>query len=259
MRAILEPGDIAVTSLGGYPTFNYHVAGYGGRLVTTPYVDFKNDLAALSELAKSENARVVFLANPDNPTGSFHSAERLTGFVSSLPADCVLFLDEAYFEFAPREELLPISIDNPSVIRFRTFSKAHGMAGARIGYAIAHEDTISAFEKIRLHFGVNNIAQAGALVSLADMDFIRGVVNAIAAGRKDYEQMAARLSLTAIPSSTNFVAIDIGDSDKAKSILGQLLQQGVFIRMPSVEPINSSIRVTVGTQEQRAQFADVFE
>ena len=259
VRAILEPGQVALTSLGGYPTFNYHVAGYGGWLVTTPYVDFKNDLNALSHLAKTENARVVFLANPDNPTGSFHSSPVLAEFISSLPADCTLFLDEAYFDFAPPDELLPINVDDSRVIRFRTFSKAYGMAGARIGYAIAHESIISAFEKIRLHFGVNNIAQAGALASLSDPDFITSVVQAVAIGRADYEAMAARFSLNPLPSSTNFVAIDIGDPNKARSILEHLLHRGVFVRMPSAPPINICIRVTVGTAEQRARFADIFE
>ncbi len=258
VRAILEPAQVAVASLGSYPTFNYHVAGYGGRLATAPYANFKNDLESLLSLAKTEKAAIVFLANPDNPTGSFLSSKMLAEFISALPNDCALFLDDAYLEFAPPGELLPINLDDERIIRFRTFSKAHGMAGARIGYAIAHESVISAFEKIRLHFGVNNIALAGALASLADTDFVRGVIEAVAIGRADYETMAARLRLNALPSATNFVAIDMADAKKARSILEHLLQRGVFTRMPSAPPINTCVRVTVGTSGQRARLAEVF-
>jgi histidinol-phosphate aminotransferase len=167
VRTYLEPGQAAVTSLGGYPTFAYHVAGYGGKLERVPYRDDRNDLAGLAAAAHRSQARIVYLANPDNPSGSWVPAEEIGALVDALPEDCLLLLDEAYSDFAPADALPPVNVSDPHVIRARTFSKAHGMAGARIGYALATAETIAAFDKIRLHFGVNCVAQAGALAGLA--------------------------------------------------------------------------------------------
>src|SRR5262249_2496414 len=123
VRGFLDRGEVAVTSLGAYPTFNYHVAGYGGRLERIPYRDDRNDLETLADTARTTGARLVYLANPDNPSGSWHSAEALQAFVDGLPGRCLLLLDEAYVEFAPEEAVLPLDAENPRVIRLRTFSK----------------------------------------------------------------------------------------------------------------------------------------
>jgi histidinol-phosphate aminotransferase len=166
-RMTVEPGTAVVTSLGAYPTFNFHVTGFGGRLHFAPYRDDHEDLAALLDLARRENARLVFLANPDNPMGTWWRAHDVAGLIKALPDNALLCLDEAYCEFAPPEALAPLDVDNPQVLRFRTFSKAYGLAGARIGYAIGEAGLIKAFDKIRNHFGVNRIAQAGALAALS--------------------------------------------------------------------------------------------
>jgi histidinol-phosphate aminotransferase len=258
VRAFVTQGDIAVTSLGAYPTFNYHVSGYGGELQRVPYRAGYNDLQALGDAASRVNARLVYLANPDNPTGTWHDADQLQAFINLLPPDCLLVLDEAYVEFAPRASVLPMDVANPHVIRLRTFSKAHGMAGARIGYAISDIQTISAFEKIRLHFGVNLIAQAGALASLSDVDFVQGVVQAVAQGRRDYALLAQAQGLSSLPSATNFVAIEMGSSDSARAMVSSLAEQGVFVRMSAAPPLDRYIRVTVGTPDERALFAEIF-
>lgn len=258
VRAFLNPGDIAVTSLGAYPTFNYHVAGYGGRLERVPYrATSRNDLVALATAAHRTGARLVFLANPDNPTGSWYSATELAAFRAALPDDAVLLLDEAYGDFAPPGTLPPMAPDDPRVIRCRTFSKAHGMAGARIGYAITAPETIAAFEKIRLHFGVNLVAQAGALSSLEDQDYLRSVVDAVAVGRDDYSALGRELGLVPLPSATNFVTIDTGSPDRARALLAALAERDVFIRMPGAPPLDRCIRVTVGRPEERAAFAEL--
>ena len=257
VRAFLNPGDVAVTSLGAYPTFNYHVEGYGGRLERVPYREYRNDLDALAEASRRSRARLLFLANPDNPTGSWYSAVELAAFRAALSEDAVLLLDEAYGDFAPQGTLPPMQADDPLVIRFRTFSKAHGMAGARIGYAITAPETIAAFEKIRLHFGVNLAAQAGALASLADQDYLRSVVEAVAAGRDDYAALARDLGLVPLPSATNFVTMDASDPDRARALLAALAARDVFIRMPGAPPLDRCIRVTVGTPQERAAFAEM--
>ena len=257
VRTYLETGQTAVTSLGGYPTFAYHVAGYGGKLQRVPYRDDRNDLAGLAETANRSQARIVYLANPDNPSGSWVTAEEIGSLVEALPEDCLLLLDEAYSDFAPENALLPVDVSDPRVIWARTFSKAHGMAGARIGYALAMAEIIAAFDKIRLHFGVNRVAQAGALASLQDTAHLESVVAAVAEGREEYAALARELGFTPLPSATNFVTMDVGGVERARALVAALAEHGVFIRMPGASPLDRCVRVTVGTPEERAGFAKI--
>ncbi|PTX58858.1 histidinol-phosphate aminotransferase [Melghirimyces profundicolus] len=256
-RAYLNPGDAVTTSLGGYPTFNYHVEGYGGILHKVPYRNGKNDLERLASTAEKTGSKIVYLANPDNPTGTWFTAEELQAFRSRIPDRCLLVLDEAYIEFAPAETGPPIDPEDPGIIRTRTFSKAHGMAGARIGYALAHRDTAAAFEKIRNHFGINRMAQAGALASLKDPGFVRKVVQSVAEGRREYAKLAEELGFSAYPSATNFVAIDVGSAERAAFLRDALWQRGVFVRVPGVPPLNRCLRVSVGTPDERKAFARI--
>jgi histidinol-phosphate aminotransferase len=257
VRGFVDQGETVVTSLGGYPTFNYHVAGYGGTLERIPYRDFRNDLDELAAAARRTGARLAFLANPDNPTGSWYTASDLRTFLDSLPGECLLLLDEAYLDFAPADVTLPLDANDPRVLRLRTFSKAHGMAGARIGYAIGDVRTIAAFEKIRLHFGVNLVAQAGALASLDDTAFLADVTDEVTRGRDAYAALARELGLVPLPSATNFVAMDTGSPDRARALVTALAARDVFIRMPGAPPLDRCVRVTVGTATERADFAEV--
>jgi len=259
VRAFVAPGRNVVASFGSYPTFAYHVSGYGAALHHVPYRDDGfNDLERLAALAHRVGATLVYLANPDNPTGTGYPASRVDAFLDALPPRSLLVLDEAYCEFAPEHGRAPIDADDARVIRMRTFSKLHGMAGARIGYAVTAKATIDAFEKIRLHFGVSLPAQAGALASLDDAEFQERVIDGVNAGRSEYVTMARGLGLSTLPSQTNFVAIDLGRSDLARAARAALLARGVFVRMPMVAPIDRCIRVTVGTPPERALFAEVF-
>ena len=260
VRMVVEPGMPVVTSLGAYPTFNYHVAGFGGVLEAVPYRDDRIDLEALLDAVRRTGAPLVYLANPDNPMGTWHDAGRVRAFIDELPESALLVLDEAYIEFAPASATFPIEAGDPRVIRMRTFSKAHGMAGARIGYAVAPARTIGGLGRIRNHFGVNRIAQAGALASLEGAAFIASVVEEVARGRDEYYALARRLGLSPVPSATNFVAIDAGgDGERARALLARLQDRGVFVRMPGVAPLDRCIRVTVATAGERALFAQAFE
>lgn len=258
VRMTVEPGTPVVTSLGAYPTFNYHVTGFGGDLKQVPYRNDHIDLEALLTEVKSTNAPLVYLANPDNPMGTWHGAGDIENFINQLPETTLFILDHAYIEFAPEDTEVAIDTSNTRVIHMRTFSKAYGMAGARIGYAIAAKETITGLNKIRNHFGVNLIAQAGALASLQDNDFLGSVISAVSRGRKDYYTLCDELGLPHLPSATNFVAIDVGGESRAKELLAELQEQGIFIRMPGVAPLNRCIRVSVGTPDERELFADVF-
>jgi histidinol-phosphate aminotransferase len=258
VRLVIDPGAPVVTSFGGYPTFNFHAAGFGGRLVTVPYAGDREDLDGLLDAVKRENAPLVYLANPDNPMGSWWDADSVISFARALPETTLLVLDEAYSETGPADALPSIAslIDLPNVIRTRTFSKAYGLAGARVGYAISTPGTALAFDKIRNHFGMNRLATAAALAAVKDQAYLREVVANIHAARDQIAAIAKANGLAPLPSATNFVAIDAGrDGTYAKAIVDGLMQHGVFIRMPGVAPLNRCIRVSVGP----AADMDLFE
>lgn len=255
VRMVVEPGTPVVNSFGGYPTFNYHVAGFGGRLVTAPYDGDREDPAALVEAARRENAPLVYFANPDNPMGSWRSAAEVEAFARALPETTLLVLDEAYIETAPEGTAPAIGslIGLPNVIRTRTFSKAYGLAGARIGYAIGAPETIRAFDKIRNHFGMARISVAAALAALKDQAYLATVLERIEASRQRIGGIARANGFTPLPSATNFVAIDCGrDGDYARAIVAGLGARGVFIRMPGVAPLNRCIRVSAGPEADMA-------
>jgi histidinol-phosphate aminotransferase len=257
VRLFTEPGDTVVSSLGAYPTFNFHVAGYGGRLVTVPYVDDREDPASLLEAVRRERPKLVFFANPDNPMGSWWSADAVQALIDALPMDTVLVLDEAYIEFAPPETAPGLDVSRPNVIRYRTFSKAYGMAGARIAYAIAEAGIAKSFDKIRNHFSVNRIAQIGALAALADKAHLASVLEKVARARQTIGEIARANGLAPLASATNFVTIDCGrDGTYAKRVLDGLIAQGVFVRMPGVAPLSRCIRISAGTEADLAVFAE---
>ncbi|MGB8839797.1 MAG: aminotransferase class I/II-fold pyridoxal phosphate-dependent enzyme [Aliidongia sp.] len=258
-QAYLEPGEIAVMSEGAYPTFAYQIRGHGGLIRTVPYRADRNDPHALVELARQTGAKLLYLSNPDNPTGSYLSAAEQKAMLDRLPENCLLALDEAYAEFAPADSLPDLAADDPRVIRFRTFSKAHGLAGMRVGYVLGAPDLVRPFDRIRNQFGVGRVTQLAALAALADQEFMAEVVAASAEGKREYADLAAEFGFQALPSATNFVAIDVGSAERARAILTALLErEGVFIRMPGVAPLNRCIRVTVGRAEDRARFAQAF-
>ena len=249
VRLFVETGDTVVTSDGAYPTFNYHVAGYGGVLHKVPYANDQENPSALFAKARETGAKLVYLANPDNPMGTWHSGETLVRALDDLPAGCILVLDEAYIECASDGTAPDIAPDDPRVIRMRTFSKAYGLAGARVGYAVGAPDLIDAFHKVRNHFGMNRAAQAGALAALADQEYLEQVRGHVVAARDRIAEIALENGLTPLPSATNFVAIDCGrDGAFAKAILDGLIARGVFVRMPFVAPQNRCIRISCGTE-----------
>jgi histidinol-phosphate aminotransferase len=257
-RLIIEPGTPVVTSFGGYPTFNYHVNGFGGRLVTTPYINDREDLDGLLAAVERENAPLVYFANPDNPMGSWWNAGDVVTFAKSLPETCLLILDEAYCETAPQGATPDVKalIGLPNILRMRTFSKAYGLAGARVGYAIGTLGNVQAFDKIRNHFGMARVSVAAALAALKDQDYLREVVQKIDEARIRISAIARTNGLNPLASATNFVTIDCGrDGVYAKAIVDGLMEHGVFIRMPGVAPLNRCIRVSAGIQSS----LDLFE
>jgi len=249
VRLLVSPGDRIVTSNGAYPTFNFHVAGYGGELVTVPYRGDHEDPVALIEKAGAVDAKLIYLANPDNPMGTRHSASVVAAMINAVPDGSLLVLDEAYLEFAPDDTAPEFDVTAARVIRFRTFSKAYGMAGARVGYGIGALELIASFNKIRNHFGMNRMSLAGAQAALADGAHLADTLTKVAAARERIKTIAADSGLQVVPSATNFVAVDCGaDGEFARRVLGGLIERGLFVRMPFVAPQDRCIRVTVGTE-----------
>ena len=256
VRLLIEPGDAVVTSDGAYPTFNYHVAGFGGVLHKLPYRDDHEDLRGLMALARETGAKLIYFANPDNPMGSWLSGADVVAALEDLPEGCLLLLDEAYIEFATEGTAAPVEIEDERVIRMRTFSKAYGMAGARIGYALGSAGVIRNFEKIRNHFGMGRVAQAGALAALQDQNWLREICDKVAASREAIARIARDNGLEPLPSATNFVTVDCGaDGDFARAVLGGLVAQGVFVRMPFVAPQDRCIRISCGSEADLARLA----
>ena len=247
VRLLVGQDDPVVTSLGAYPTFNYHVAGFGGALHTVPYRDDAEDPEALANSAREVGAKLVYFANPDNPMGSWHDADTVTRLIEALPGDTVLCLDEAYADFAPEGSGPPLDTTRPNLIRMRTFSKAYGLAGARVGYAITHPELALAFNKIRNHFGMSRVSVAGALAALEDQNWLAHVVAEVGTARERIGQIARDNGLVPLPSATNFVTLDCGrDGVFAKAVVDGLVARGVFVRMPCVAPQNRCIRVSAG-------------
>ena len=256
VRLVVDQGDPVVTSDGAYPTFNYHVAGFGGVLHKVPYLGDHEDPAALIAKARETGAKLIYFSNPDNPMGSWHNADVVARMIEQVPAGALLVLDEAYVEFAPKGTSPQIDPDDPRVIRMRTFSKAYGMAGARVGYAIAAPGLIAAFDKVRNHFGMNRAAQHAALAALADRGHLALMRDTVQAARNRLTQIALDAGLRALPSATNFVTIDCGgDGEFARRVLAGIVARGVFIRMPFVAPHDRCIRVSTGPEAEMDAFA----
>jgi histidinol-phosphate aminotransferase len=257
VRMYAEAGDAVVTSLGAYPTFNFHVAGFGGKLVAVPYEHDRENLDGLLAAVKREKARMVYLSNPDNPMGTWWEADDVSRFAAALPADCMFVLDEAYCETGPVSALPPLDPTVPNVLRMRTFSKAYGLAGIRCGYAIGTREAIGDFEKIRNHYGTSRMAQIAGEAALADQAWLADVVKRVAAGRDRIARIARDNGLAQIPSATNFVTIDCGgDGDFALNVMQRLIARDVFVRKPMVPVLNRCIRVSVGLDHELDIFAE---
>ncbi|MDQ3802666.1 MAG: aminotransferase class I/II-fold pyridoxal phosphate-dependent enzyme [Acidobacteriota bacterium] len=258
VRACVDVNDVAITSRGGYPSFDFYVQGCGGRLVHVPYLPSgSNNLEGLAAAARRSDAKLLYLANPDNPTAGVLPPSEIEALIERLPPGCLLLLDEAYAEFAAADCLLPSEASWPNLVRLRTFSKLYGLAGARVGYALADPALVEALDRIRQHFAVSKLSQEMALAALFDHAFVAEVLARTAEGREHYRALAEGIGITTLPSAANFVAFDFGDARHAKAVADWLEEHDVFVRRPTDEPLDRLIRITVGPPEARAYLAEV--
>ncbi len=259
VRLFIDPGYHVVTTDGTYPTLLYHCHGFGAKVVAVPYKQRRPDLGGLLAAARRSHARLVYLANPDNPSGFVAAPDEVEALAESLPPKCVLLLDEAYADFARPGELPSIDCASASVVRLRTFSKAHGLAGLRVGFAVAPAAIGAGLDKIRSHFGVNLPGQRLCEISLGARAFLAGVVSEVEQGRSEYQSLGAQVGLEPLPSRTNFVTFDAGSVKASIAWVSALAAEGVFVRRPSAGELATCIRITVGTAGERALLRPVLQ
>ncbi|UXN05621.1 aminotransferase class I/II-fold pyridoxal phosphate-dependent enzyme [Bartonella sp. HY761] len=256
VRQFVGKGDKVINCLGGYPTFNYHVTAYGGLVISVPYRDYRSDLLALLEAAKANDAKIIYLANPDNPLGSWHESCELEQFMAAIPENILLVLDEAYGETAPDGTLPPMLPLRPNVLRVRTFSKAYGLAGMRCGYVIGDKHLLSGFDKIRDHFSLSILTQKAAVAALEDQVYLHGAISNIIASRRRLHAIALEFGFIPLASATNFVTMDCQRGNVfAHNLLIELQNRGVFIRKPAVPGLDHLIRVSTAPDH----IIDIFE
>jgi histidinol-phosphate aminotransferase len=248
-HALLAPGAEVVVSQYCFAVYPIVTALFGAKLVVVPAKNHAHDLDAMLA-AITPNTRIVFVANPNNPTGTTAGREELARFVNAVPSNVLLALDEAYIEFLNEPlDLLP-EIRNggkPNLLLMRTFSKIYGLAGLRIGYGIGHPDFIAALEKIRQPFNINSVAQAGALAALDDTKHVEKTRKVNSRGLRLYARTFRKLKLEFIPSQANFILVRVGDGQR---VFGELQKLGVIVRPMGGYQLPEWIRISIGTPKE---------
>ncbi len=261
-RALLGPGVSAVYSEHAFAVYPLAIQATGARGIAAPARDYGHDLTAMRE-AIAEDTRLVFIANPNNPTGTLLDAAALHAFLASLPAGVAVVLDEAYGEYLDENLRAPSPrwLDEfPNLILTRTFSKAYGLAGLRVGYALAHPEVADLLNRVRQPFNVNSLALAAATAALDDHDFLARAKSVNDAGMAQLLAGCEKLGLSHIPSHGNFVCIEVGDAGK---VFQSLLRRGVIVRPVGNYGLPGHLRVSIGLPEQNDRFlaalADILE
>jgi len=257
--AFLAPGRAAVFSQHAFAVYPLATQARGAQCIVVPAENFGHDLQGMLA-AVTPQTRVVFIANPNNPTGTFVSGRELSDFLGRVPADVVVVLDEAYTEYLPAETRYD-SVSwlgrHRNLVVTRTFSKAYGLAGLRVGYGLCDPKIADLLNRVRQPFNVNSLALAAATAALGDRDFVAKSCELNRAGMGQLVSGFAQLGLEHIPSVGNFVCVRIprtGDKPRAGGVFQQLLRQGVIVRPVGGYGMPDHLRVTVGLREENEKF-----
>jgi histidinol-phosphate aminotransferase len=259
VRTFLRPRDEAVMAQQAFVVYQLVVQAAGGVSRAVPLSDFTHDLGAIAQ-AITPKTRIVFLANPNNPTGTIYRRSEWERFLEKVPPDILIIVDEAYFEYVEEADY-PNSLryhdSGKTLLTLRTFSKLYGLAGLRIGYGIgSNRDLIGLMHRVRQPFNVNAAAQQGALAALEDTDHVRRSLEVNREGLEFLTREIARLGLAQVPSCANFIMLRVGDGNE---VFEQLLRQAVIVRPMGVYQFPDYIRVTVGTMDENRQFIDALK
>lgn len=246
VRTFMKPGDEAVMAAPSFVVYSMAVRSVGGRPIEVPCVSFRHDLAAMAH-AVTERTRMIFIANPNNPTGTINTREEFDSFMAQVPEDIVVVLDEAYYEYvdnAAYADSMAHFRAGRNVVILRTFSKIYGLAGLRIGYGIASAEILEEMNRIREPFNTNTLGQVAALAALDDKAHLEKTRKVNAQGRKFLYRELKKLKLKFVPCETNFIFIPVTFDPRA--LYDALLRKGVIIRPAGPQ----AIRITIGTMPE---------
>ena len=252
---LIDPGDEAVMPVPSFPRYEPVVTMMNGIAREIPLTQHRLDLEGMVA-ALNEKTKLVYLCNPNNPTGTYFTEEELIHFLEKVPATVVVVLDEAYFEFAKLNPAYPDGLkyfkQKPNIVVLRTFSKAYGLAGLRVGYGFAPENLAKSINSLRPPFNVNFLAQRAAFAALDDEEYVKEVVENTNAGKEYLYQELTKMGLSFIPSAANFLMIKTGKPSNL--VFRELLKRGIIIRSGDIFGMDDWIRVTVGTKTQNERF-----
>lgn len=257
-RVFLAPGRSAIFAQHAFAVYPLATLSTGAELIATPAKNYGHDLSAMRAAIRPDT-RLIWIANPNNPTGNFLPYPEVRAFLEVVPKDVVVVLDEAYNEYLPPAERVDTAAwikDFPNLVVTRSFSKIFGLAGLRVGYALASAEIADLMNRVRQPFNVNNLALAAAVAALDDHQFI---AESYELNRRGMEQLVAglkRLGLEYIPSHGNFVTFRAGD---AAAVNQKLLKQGVIVRPIAGYGLPEWLRVTIGTEPENARFLEALE
>ncbi len=257
-RVFLAPGRSAVFSQHAFAVYPLATLSTGAELIAVPAKAYGHDLDAMRAAIRPDT-RIVWIANPNNPTGNFLPYADVRAFMESVPKDVVVVLDEAYNEYIPPAERVDTAAwlaDFPNLVICRTFSKIYGLAGLRVGYGLASAAVADLMNRVRQPFNVNNLALAGAVAALDDVDFLNASYELNRAGMAQIVAALDQLGLEHIPSCGNFVTFRAGD---AAAVNQKLLQQGVIVRPIAGYGLPEWLRVTIGKAEENARFIEALQ
>src|SRR6266852_4035083 len=249
-RVLLRAGLQGLTSEGTYAPFSVAIRASGAELVLVPQREFAFDLKAMAK-AITPKTGVIYLANPNNPTGSAFTGKEFEEFLASVPDGVLVVLDEAYIDYAVSmglRDAVEAYRKRKNLLILRTFSKVYGLAGLRIGYAIGRPGLLSAMNKLRTPFNTTGVAQAAALAALDDNEHVARCIETNATERKRLSEGLARMGFRPVPSEANFVFIVVGP--EAKAVSDDLLRMGVIVRPLGWMGFPEAIRISVGTAEE---------
>ena len=251
IRTFLCDDEEVLTAQGTFLGFYVLARSRGVKLVTVPLRDFRFDLEAMAD-SITKKTKIIYLANPNNPTGTIFTRDEFERFVSRVPPSTLVILDEAYFEYACENPDYPDSmryrLDN--VITLRTFSKAYGLAGVRIGYGLAHEALCDNVRKVKLSFEPSVLAEAAGLGALEDHEFLARTLDTNRRGKVQLANAFRELGLKAIPTEANFYLVVFKSESEALQLFNDLLRRGVIVRPLAAFGLPACLRITVGTEDQ---------
>ena len=259
VRTFLHGDEEVLTSEGTFVGFMVLARAQGVPIVTVPLRDYGFDLAAMAE-ALTPKTKIVYLANPNNPTGTIFQRREFEAFLDRVPPHVLILLDEAYFEFVGDQYDYPDSqlyrADN--VITLRTFSKSYGLAGVRIGYGLAHEGLIEQLMKVKLPFEPSALAQAAGLAALEDAEFLQRTLEVNRRGLARFAEAFAAAGIPHVASHANFAMLDLGTEERVDRIAEELLHEGIIVRPLKGFGLPHCLRVSVGLDHENEAFLEAF-